>query len=118
MKIAIPVDENKDTVCVAFARAPYFCVYDLNTDKKEFLTNPASSAQGGAGIKASQFIVDLGVDALVTVRLGENSAEVLKEANIKIFKSCAISIKANVEAVKNGTIAPLLEFHAGYHGRK
>ena len=53
MKIVIPVDENRETICVAFGRTPYFLVQDTETDQKEYFENPAASAQGGAGIKAA-----------------------------------------------------------------
>lgn len=117
MKVIIPVDENRETVCVAFARAPYFLLCDTENDQKEIIDNPAASAHGGAGIKAAQFIVDLKADALITVRLGENSADVLKAASMKIYKSGAIGYKANLDALKNGTLAELTEFHAGFHGK-
>lgn len=35
MKIAIPVDEDKNMVCVTFGRAPYFMIYDTETDTRE-----------------------------------------------------------------------------------
>lgn len=116
MKVVIPIDENRDTVCVAFARTPYFLVHDTQTNQTEILDNPAASAPGGAGIKAAQFLVDLKADALITIRLGENSALVLKEAAMKIYKSGAIGAKANLEALKEGTLSELTEFHGGYHG--
>lgn len=118
MKVFIPIDESKETVCVAFARAPYFLVYDTVTEQKEIIDNPAASAQGGAGIKAAQFIVDQRADALITTRLGENSAEVLKAAGMKIYKSVAIGTKTNLDAVRSGTITELTEFHAGFHGKR
>lgn len=117
MKVVIPVDENKDTVCVAFGRAPYFMVCDTDNDSVEYKNNPAASAHGGAGIKAAQFIVDLAADALITVRLGENSAEVLKATGMKIYKSTAIGTKANMEALKKGELSELTQFHTGFHGR-
>lgn len=117
MKVVIPMDENKETVCVAFARAPYFMVYDTDTDTKSFHDNPAASAQGGAGIKAAQFAVDLGAKALITVRLGENSAEVLKEAGVEIYKSSAVGVKANIDDFNNKALAVMTQFHKGFHGK-
>lgn len=118
MKVIIPVDENAETVCVAFARAPFFMVYDTENDQKQILENPAAAVHGGAGIKAAQFAVDLQVDALITVRLGENSAEVLKASAMKIYKSRAADAQGNLDALKAGSLSELTEFHAGYHGRR
>ena len=116
MKIAIPVDENKTDVCVAFARAPYFMVCDTEAGTSELLENPAAQAQGGAGIKAAQFVVDCGADTLITVRCGENAAEVMQAAEIKIYKSEGSDATQNAAACKEGKLAPLTHFHAGFHG--
>ena len=49
MKIMIPVDDDRRSVCVSFARAPYWLVHDSDTDATEVLENPAADAEGGAG---------------------------------------------------------------------
>lgn len=116
MKIAVPLDENKQDVCVAFARAPFFMVFDTENDKCNVLDNPAAQAQGGAGLKAAQFVVDQQADVLITVRCGENAAQVLQAAEIKIFKSEGSNAADNVKAWKDGKLAALTHFHAGFHG--
>lgn len=118
MKIAIPVDErNIETgVCVSFGRAPYFLIYDSETREIEFLDNSAAASTGGAGIKAAQVIVDSKVGGLLTPRCGENAANVLKAADIKLYKTSGDSAKANIDAFIAGTLAVLDEIHAGFHG--
>lgn len=117
MKIAIPVDtKNMDTsVCISFGRTPYFMFYNTETKKAEFYDNGANSAQGGAGIKAAQAIVDANCQALLTIRCGENAAEVLKGNDIKIYKTQYPSAKENLEAFEKGTLTVLDEIHAGFH---
>lgn len=117
MKTAIPMDENKVDVCVSFARAPYFMIVDENGES-EIKVNPAADAQGGAGVKAAQFVVDCGADSIITVRCGENAAEVIKEADIKIYKSSAVNAMENVNMLKEGKLEELTHFHAGFHGIK
>ena len=114
MKIAIPLDETKKNVCVSFGRAPYFLFAE--EDKQEILENPAAQAQGGAGIKAAQFVADHGADTLITVRCGENAAEVFQAAGIKIYQSQAAGAAENLTALKEGKLAELTHFHAGFHG--
>ncbi|MDO5409812.1 MAG: NifB/NifX family molybdenum-iron cluster-binding protein [Lachnospiraceae bacterium] len=116
MKIAIPVDEDQVTVCASFGRAPYYLFHDTETNTTEVLENPAASAEGGAGIKAAQFIVDQKSTSLITIRCGENAAEVLQAAEIKIFKSEGVKADENISALKEGKLAELTHFHAGYHG--
>lgn len=116
MKIIIPLDENKTDICIVLGRAPYFMVCDIDNNKTEILENPATNAEGGAGLKSAQFIVDSGADTLITVRCGENASKVLKMANIKIYKSQATNAQENIELLKNGKLAELDHFHSGYQG--
>ena len=118
MKIAIPVDEKtlESNVCVSFGRTPYFLIYDVETKESIFIDNSAATSTGGAGIKAAQIIVDNKADVLFTPRLGENAAEVLKLAEIKIYKTITGSAKDNIDAFIAGELPLLDEFHAGFHG--
>ncbi|MDD4564475.1 MAG: NifB/NifX family molybdenum-iron cluster-binding protein [Eubacteriales bacterium] len=118
MKIAIPVDEKvlESNVCVSFGRTPYFLIYDTETKESVFIDNSAASSAGGAGIKAAQTIVDNKANVLLTPRCGENAADVLKSADIKIFKTTFASVKDNIDAFNDGKLSLLDEIHAGFHG--
>ena len=116
MIAAIPVDENKTDVCVSFARAPYFLFRDMEAGTEELKVNPAADAEGGAGLQAAQFVVDGGARALLTVRCGENAAEVLQGADIQIYKTEGPTVAENLEAFQAGKLQVLTHFHAGYHG--
>ncbi|QGZ99239.1 NifB/NifX family molybdenum-iron cluster-binding protein [Dehalobacter restrictus] len=117
MKIVIPVDNNSmDTnVCISFGRAPYFLIFDTETEENSFLDNSAAASQGGAGIKAAQNIVDSGAEAIVTPRCGDNAAEVIKAAGIKLYKTVNDSIQDNIKAFKEGKLNLLGEIHPGLH---
>ena len=118
MKIAIPVESKsmETGVCLSFGRAPYFLIYDTESKEGIFIDNSAAASQGGAGIKAAQTVVDSNVNVIVTHRCGENAAEVIKAANIKIYKLAYDSIQKNIEAFNAGQLSLLDEFHAGLHG--
>lgn len=118
MKIAVPVDENsKNTsVCVSFGRAPYFMMNDTDTKEIVFITNGAADSQGGAGIKAAQVVADQRADVLLTPRCGDNAAEVLKAADIKIYKTKEGSAADNIKAYLEGQLPLLTESHPGFHG--
>lgn len=118
MKLIMPVDEERDVLCVTFGRAPYFAVHDTEAGTTEILNNPAAQAQGGAGLKAAQFVLDSGAEVLITPRCGINSAEVLQAADIRIYKSEGMGVKQNIEAFKAGTLSVLTSFHGGYQGRR
>ncbi len=118
MKIAIPVDEKtlESNVCISFGRTPYFLIYNVETKESEFIDNSAAASTGGAGIKAAQMIVDCDVDVLLTPRCGENAANVLKAADIEIYKTTSLPIKENIDAYVNKKLPLLDEIHAGFHG--
>lgn len=114
MRIAIPLDENKIDVCIVLARAPYFLFHEEGGDR--IVENPAAQAHGGAGAQAAQFLVDNEVDVLITVRCGQNAADVFKAAEMKIYKSTEKTAADNLKALADGTLEELTSFHAGYHG--
>lgn len=117
MKLTIPVDSKflETTVCSSFGRAPYFLIYDIETKESTFVDNIASTSTGGAGILASQIIVDNKVDFLLTPRCGENAADVLQAADIKIYKTNRNSAKENIDEFINEKLSLLDEIHAGFH---
>ena len=119
MKIAIPIDDKsmETSVCSSFGRTPYFLIYDTESKESVYLDNSAAAAsQGGAGIKTAQTIVDNKVNALLTPRCGENAAEVLKAANVKLYKTVDASVVNNIKAFNDGQISLLADIHPGFHG--
>lgn len=114
MKIAIPLNEDRQEVCVVLARAPYFLF--RGDGKDTIVENPAAQAQGGAGIQAAQFLVDQDVTVLITVRCGQNAAEVFQAAGMKIYKSANKAAADDLTALEEGRLEELTQFHAGFHG--
>ena len=117
MRIAIPVDEkNIDSeVCISFGRT-HFLIYDTENGNEEILDNSAIAESAGAGIKASQTIVDAEVEVLLTPRCGENAAEVLEAGEVKMYRTFKGTARENIEAFKAGKLEELTEIHAGFHG--
>ncbi len=117
MKIALPVDENNDktAVCPSFGRAPYFLIYQTDSEQSVFIDNSAAASQGGAGVKAAQNIVDQDAEVLLTPRCGENAEAVLAAAGIRICKTEPGTAMDNIRAYLAGQLSPLGEIHAGFH---
>ncbi len=118
MKIAMPVNEKdmKTEICISFGRAPYFLFYNTETKEGTFVDNSAAASAGGAGIKAAQIIVDNEADVLLTPRCGENAANVLKSADINLYKTEGTSVNENMDAFISGKLSLLDEIHEGFHG--
>ncbi|MEQ8201909.1 MAG: NifB/NifX family molybdenum-iron cluster-binding protein [Syntrophomonadaceae bacterium] len=119
MLIAVPADDKsiESKVCVSFGRAPYFLIYDTDSESGDYVVNSATASQGGAGIKAAQTVVDSKAAVLLTPRCGENAAEVISTAGIKMFKTSPDSIWDNIKAYKEGRLSPLEDIHPGFHGQ-
>lgn len=109
MKIAIPVDEKDigTDVCMSFGRTPFYLFVDTQTKEHYFKANEAANASGGAGIQAAQMIVDEGAKAVLTQRCGENAAEVLTPANVKLYKATLPKAMDNVDALNNHQLVEL-----------
>ena len=116
MRIAIPVDDNGQDLCVSFGRTPCFLIADTQGNSQTLVSNPAADAEGGAGIKAAQCVVDSGAEALITIRCGENAAQVLQAAGITIYQSQGKTAQENLSALAEGKLQVMTHFHAGFHG--
>lgn len=119
MLLAIPV-ETQDinaAVCPSFGRAPFFLLYNTADQTSKAVANAAASAQGGAGIKAAQTLVDSKVGALLVPRCGENAAKVLHAAAIALYKSKAGSAAENIALFAAGKLPALEDIHPGFHGQ-
>jgi len=117
MKIAMPVNDKsmESGVCLSFGRAPYYLIYESDSEEFEFIDNSAAASQGGAGIKAAQQIVDEKVEAVLAPRCGQNAADVIEAAGIKIYQTEGESIQDNLTAFAQDKLLALDEIHAGFH---
>lgn len=116
MKIAIPIEDYETEVCSSFGRAAMFLIYDTETKEKKLIDNSGIAAQGGAGIKAAQVIVDEKAEALLTPRCGENAAKVLQAAQVKLYQTEGVSVEDNLRAFAEGRLQELTDIHPGFHG--
>jgi predicted Fe-Mo cluster-binding NifX family protein len=94
MKIFISAEsKTKDTLMdPRFGRCQVFQVYDTETNEFTQVDNPGYTSGGGAGIQASNFLIDQKADILITGHLGPNAQEVLKNSKIKVYTSAPKSI--------------------------
>jgi predicted Fe-Mo cluster-binding NifX family protein len=116
-KVAVPVNDQglESKVAPVFGRATYFCIYDLETGKTEYVENAGAISQGGAGIKAAQCVVDAGASLLFTPQCGDNAAEVIRSAEIEMYQSVEGTVEENIKNYQAGKLALLESTHAGFH---
>jgi len=119
MKVAVSssgtsLDSSVDS---RFGRCPYYIIYDTDTDKFEYVSNESRQAMSGAGIQASQFLVNKKVEAVISGNIGPNSYRVLPKKIIVVIGSVAGTVKDAIERFKKnelkGTSAPDVQSHFG-----
>jgi predicted Fe-Mo cluster-binding NifX family protein len=86
MKVIIPMDSKSKTeeVSDVFGRSKYFAIYNSDDKKLEFVDNPGNAQSRGAGITASQFVIDNKISKVVVSQIGPNAENVLKQGGVKI----------------------------------
>jgi len=84
MKVAVTssgpgTDANMDD---RLGRCPYFVVMDTDDGSIESLPNTAADASSGAGTKAMQILLDIGVQVVITGRIGPHASAMLEETGM------------------------------------
>lgn len=100
MKIAIPVAEGSRDAQVdgQFGRTAQFLLIDSDTMETEIKANEMNrTASHGAGIQASQSVIEAGAEAVIARQIGPKAFRVLNEAGLPIYLCDAVSA---AEAVK------------------
>lgn len=68
-----------------FGRCAHFLLVDTETLETKAFPNPGINARGGAGIQASQFVINLKPNAVISGDFGPNAFDVLNSANIDMY---------------------------------
>lgn len=87
-----------------FGRCDYFQIYDTETGDFRVLENESKMSNGGAGIAASNLLIDENVDVVITGNLGPNAFGVIEEGGIKPYTSESIAISSVLEKYENGEL--------------
>ena len=68
-----------------FGRAAWFCVYNAETNKTEFLENENLNAQGGAGTKTAEKVAELGINRVISGDFGPKAKSLLERFKIQMI---------------------------------
>ncbi len=86
MKTIISSSGNKlnSEFDLRFGRAAWFCLFDDETGKSIFFQNEHSEAQGGAGTKASEFVIEMEATKVISGDFGPKAKELLEKFKIQM----------------------------------
>lgn len=99
MKICVSSTSNNES-CQAdlrFGRCNCFAIYDTENETFKFIENSGITSPQGAGISASQQVIDEKVDAVITGHVGPNAKKLLDAANIKIYEIKNETVKEAID---------------------
>lgn len=69
-----------------FGRAPWFCIYDDEMDEITFHQNQNIDAQGGAGSKSAELIIELKADKVISGHFGPKAKDLLDRFEIQMIE--------------------------------
>ena len=91
-----------------FGRAEYLLIVNTDTLDVEPIQNPNVAGGGGAGIQTAQMVVSKGAEAVLTGNCGPNAYRTLEAADVKVYAGVSGTVRAALEALKQGSLDSLL----------
>jgi predicted Fe-Mo cluster-binding NifX family protein len=110
MKIAVASQgQNLESmVDTRFARANCFIIYDTESDSFEVVENIQNiQAAHGAGVQASQKIIEQKPDYALAGNFGPRAFMVLREANIKLVTWSDGTVAEAIKQIKENKLTPV-----------
>ncbi len=107
MKIAISSQgqELTSNVDSRFGRAPYFIIYDTESEKTDVVANEQNiNARQGAGIQAARNVAAAHPDIVVAGNIGPKAFQVLSAAKIKAVLWADGTVSQAIELVRNNKL--------------
>lgn len=105
MKIAISSSgpDLDSAVDPRFGRAAFLLIIESDSGELiESIDNSAGrDAAQGAGISAASLVVEKGVQAILTGRLGPKALAVAEKANIKVVNDCSGTVRNAIEKFRS-----------------
>jgi predicted Fe-Mo cluster-binding NifX family protein len=98
MRIAITAQGKELTAPVdpRFGRCSFFILWDSSNQQYTAYANE-SAASSGAGINSAQFVIDKGVQVVITGETGPRAAQVLQGAGVKVHITRAATVQEAIE---------------------
>ena len=90
-----------------FGRCEFFIIVDPDTYIFEAVTNVAATSSGGAGVRASQTVSSMNVEAVLTGSVGPNAFPALQDAGIRIFVGISGTVKNVIDGFKENNYQEL-----------
>lgn len=106
MKVLISAvgKDKTDNFDLKFGRCEFFQIIDTETGDIKVLENEGKKSDHGAGIGASQQVINENVDVIITGHLGPNAFEILEDSDIELLSAKGGTVEEVLEDHKNGKL--------------
>jgi len=110
MRIVVTSEGNdlEAAIALAFDRCATYVFVDLPEMRFEVYGNPAAGGGGGAGSQAAQFVVECGVQAVLTGQIGPLAYDVFQKAGLPILLIQGGTVRQAVKAYESGELQHLM----------
>ncbi len=87
MIIAVALNENNSSALVDehFGRCAWYCIYNSENSKFEYIENANRSAEEGAGSKSAEMLSQKGIQIAIAGRFGVKVVEFFRKNNIQMI---------------------------------
>ncbi|GEM_PF-260794 len=109
MKVVIPANGvGLDApISSVFGRCPTFVFVDTETMECDSQPNPAVSMPGGAGAQATQFVLQIGAEAILAPNMGPNAFRVAAAAGVPVYRLKGSTVREAVDAFRAGELTQI-----------
>lgn len=117
-RIIVPSDSARldGTVYYRFASAPYFILYDFNTNRATVIANPYAAQVRGMGITVAQMLLQQRIDAVIAGGIGPQSFDTFYLAKIKVCGPVTGSVRTAITNYRLERLPELKEANLGGYG--
>jgi predicted Fe-Mo cluster-binding NifX family protein len=107
----------ESNVCNHFGSAPYFMLYDMESDQWKIMEN-SQQHQGHGACNPLQYLNGESIDAMLVGGIGRRAIDKLNRMGITIYRAIGGTVTENIEGLKNKELSELSpdESCAGHHG--
>ncbi len=118
MKIAVSAQQDSlsSPVDPRFGRAPFFIIYDTDTDSHEIISNAENVTAGqGAGIQAVQLVAGHNVEMVISGRVGPKAFVALGTAGIRVASWQQGTVSEAIDLARDNRLEFINQANAAAH---
>ena len=88
-----------------FGRSAFFVIANTESMAFESIENQGPKESDAAGVRASQMLIDRGVDAVVVKNIGHNALVTLRGAGIQVYGGASGVVVDIIDQLRKGKLA-------------